>query len=125
MSDTPRTDEVLEGYDAARSIMLEKLAKELECELNAALAANDELIVRLRERTESHLAASARDVQVIQQQSILLEKLERALALIAEEYEDRRFQFGDEYLWQKHEGENPLPIAHSALEAYELQKGKS
>jgi hypothetical protein len=37
MSDTPRTDEVLEGYDAARSIMLEKLAKELERELNESI----------------------------------------------------------------------------------------
>ena len=36
MSDTPRADEVIEGYDAARGIMLEKLAKELERELNAA-----------------------------------------------------------------------------------------
>ena len=43
MSDTPRTDEVLEGYDAARSIMLEKLAKELERELNAAKAELAEL----------------------------------------------------------------------------------
>jgi len=39
MNDTPRTDEVLEGYDAARSIMLEKLAKELERELNESIKA--------------------------------------------------------------------------------------
>ena len=50
--------------------------------------------------------------------------LANALALITEEYEDRRFQFGDEYLWQKHEGNNPLPTAFAALDAYELLKAK-
>jgi len=39
MSDTPRTDKALEGYDAARIIMLEKLAKELERELNESTKA--------------------------------------------------------------------------------------
>jgi hypothetical protein len=39
MSDTPRTDEVLERYGAARGIMLGKLAKELERELNATVGA--------------------------------------------------------------------------------------
>ena len=41
MSHTPRTDEVLESYGAARGIMLGKLAKELERELNAAKAENE------------------------------------------------------------------------------------
>jgi hypothetical protein len=36
VSDTPLTDEVLECYDAARAIMLEKLAKRLERRLTAA-----------------------------------------------------------------------------------------
>lgn len=57
MSDTPRTDEVLERYGAARGIMLGKLAKELERELNAAkaeIADNLALIKRL------HRAISAR-----------------------------------------------------------------
>ena len=45
MSDTPRTDEVLERYGAARGIMLGKLAKELERELNAA----KELIREIRD----------------------------------------------------------------------------
>jgi hypothetical protein len=94
-------------------------ASQLERELNAALAANAELLERLRERTESHLAASARDVQTIQRQAIMLKRLADALALITEEYEDRRFQFGDDPLWQKHEGNNPLPTALAALDAYE------
>jgi hypothetical protein len=51
-------------------------------------------------------------------------KLANALALITEEYEDRKFQFGDDPLWQKHEGENPLPTAFAALEAYEFSKGE-
>ena len=34
-----------------------------------------ELIERLREARESHLHASARDVQTIQQQSVLLDRL--------------------------------------------------
>jgi len=60
----------------------------------------------------------------IKAQSVMIEKLANALALITEEYEDRRFQFGDEYLWQKHEGNNPLPTAFAALEAYESLKGE-
>lgn len=80
MSDTPRTDEVLEGYDAARSIMLEKLAKELERELNEALAANAELLERLQEARESHIIATARKVQTIQQQSVEIDRLKSVLA---------------------------------------------
>jgi hypothetical protein len=58
----------------------------------------------------------------IKDPTVMIERLANALALITEEYEDRRFQFGDEYLWQKHEGENPLPTAFAALDAYELSK---
>jgi hypothetical protein len=65
----------------------------------------------------------AEDMATIKAQSVMIEKLANALTLITEEYEDRRFQFGDEYLWQKHEGVNPLPTAFAALEAYELSKG--
>lgn len=46
-------------------------------------AANAELIERLRERTESHLAASARDVQTIQRQSVLLERMANDLRGLA------------------------------------------
>ena len=66
----------------------------------------------------------AEDMATIKAQSVMIEKLANALALITEEYEDRRSQFGDEYLWQKHEGENPLPTAFAALDAYELSKGE-
>jgi hypothetical protein len=44
------------------------------------LTANAELLERLRERTESHLAASARDVQTIQQQAVEIDRLKSVLA---------------------------------------------
>jgi hypothetical protein len=66
----------------------------------------------------------AEDMATIKDQNVMLRTLGNALALITEEYEDRRFQFGDEYLWQKHEGNNPLPTAFAALDAYELSKGE-
>ena len=66
----------------------------------------------------------AEDMATIKDQTVMIEKLANALTLITEEYEDRRFQFGDEYLWQKHEGNNPLPTSFAALEAYELLKGE-
>jgi hypothetical protein len=79
MSDTPRTDEAQFGTGRVSV----DFARQLERELNAALAANAELLERLRERTESHLAASARDVQTIQQQAVMLERLAAALKSIA------------------------------------------
>lgn len=66
----------------------------------------------------------AEDMATIKDQNAMIRTLANALALITEEYEDRRFQFGDEYLWQKHEGENPLPTAFAALDAYESLKGE-
>ena len=66
----------------------------------------------------------AQDMATIKDQTAMIEKLANALTLITEEYEDRRFQFGDEYLWQKYEDSNPLPTAFAALEAYELLKGE-
>jgi hypothetical protein len=127
MNDTPRTDEaafVAQTGIRKHDVVTIAFSETLERELNAALAANAELLERLRERTESHRAASARDVQTIQSKAIMLKRLADALALITEEYEDRRFQFGDEYLWQKHEGNNPLPTAFAALDAYESLKGE-
>jgi hypothetical protein len=52
-------------------------------ELAKMRADNDELIERLAENRESHLHASARDVQTIQRQAILLERLAGALKEIA------------------------------------------
>lgn len=43
----------------------------------------DQLVERLADARESHLAASSRDVQTIQRQAILLERLARALKEIA------------------------------------------
>jgi|688.fasta_scaffold126817_1 hypothetical protein len=61
-------------------IVLADFARQLERERDAALAANAELLERLRERTESHLAASARDVQTIQRQAVEIDRLKAVLA---------------------------------------------
>lgn len=52
----------------------------LKWELEETKTANAELLDRLREARESHLAASARDVQTIQRQAVLLAKLRDAAA---------------------------------------------
>jgi len=64
-SQTPRTDAQFNGreYLPAEPLVTASFARQLEAELNDAKAGNDELLERLRERTESHLAASARDIQ--------------------------------------------------------------
>lgn len=81
-------------------------------------AANAELIERLRERTESHLAASARDVQTIQRQSVLLERL--AAVLVGCKTKDW-FTSGDT-------GEVIIALdadqVRSALAAYEALRGE-
>lgn len=90
----------------------------------------DQLIQLVEQREYDELAElalklanlRAEDMATIKDQNVMLRTLGNALALITEEYEDRRFQFGDEYLWQKHEGENPLLTALAALDAYELLK---
>lgn len=48
-------------------------------ERNKLRTDNAELLERLEERTQSHLHASARDVQTIQQQSVLLDRMANAL----------------------------------------------
>ena len=44
------------------------------------------------------------------------EWLREALSGLLEEYEDRRAQFGDEYLWKKHEDEEVIKKAQQSLE---------
>lgn len=48
--------------------------------LTGLYADNAELIERLRDRTDSYLAAAARHVQTIQQQSVLIQRLHRAIS---------------------------------------------
>ena len=79
MSDTPRTDAELlrilndDTIDLNNEVdRMADFARQLERDIA-------KLIERLRERTESHLHASARDVQTIQQQSVLLDRLATAL----------------------------------------------
>jgi len=61
-------------------IVLADFARQLERELNAALAANAELLERLQEARESHLIATARKVQTIQQQAVKIDRLKAVLA---------------------------------------------
>ena len=92
----------------------------------------DQLIQLVEQREYDELAElalklanlRAEDMATIKDQTVLIEKLANALTLITEEYEDRRFHFGDDRLWQKDEGVNPLPTAFAALDAYELLRGE-
>ena len=85
----------------------------------------DRLIELVEQRDYDELAELALKLANLRAEDIgMIRTLANALALITEEYEDRRFQFGDQYLWQKHEGKNPLPTAFAALDAYELSKGE-
>ncbi len=75
MNDTPRTDAAcMLGYMPAN------FASQLERELNAALAANAELLERLQESRESHIIATARKVQTIQQQAVEIDRLKAMLS---------------------------------------------
>ena len=85
----------------------------------------DRLSELVEQREYDKLAELALKLANLRAEDIgMIRTLANALALITEEYEDRRSQFGDEYLWQKHEGVNPLPTAFAALDAYELSKGE-
>jgi len=71
---------------------MQKLLQDCERELAASQAGQAELLARLEERTQSHLHASARDVQTIQQQAVELAKwqaLAEGLAVAANEYMDK------------------------------------
>jgi len=87
MSDTPRTDaasfEIISSLQSGTDkVTHADFARQLEHELTTANATITnlraditELLERLRERTESHLAASARDVRTIQLQHIALTQI--------------------------------------------------
>jgi len=77
MSDTPRTDEHMLGGSYSFDV---EFARKLERELNAALAANAELLERLQEARESHIIATAKKVQTIQQQAVEVDRLKALLA---------------------------------------------
>ena len=42
-----------------------------------------------------------------------------ALRDLVEEYEDRKVQFGGDYLWEKHEDTDTLPTAQNALKRWD------
>jgi hypothetical protein len=79
MSDTPQTDEHeanLIGccHPLTHFGSMADFSRQLERELAASQAGQAELLERLEERTQSHLLASARDVQTIQRQAVELAK---------------------------------------------------
>jgi hypothetical protein len=80
-------------------------------QVNKLRADNAELLQRLEERTASHLHASARDVQMIQRQSVLLDRLAQLVDDASEKADD-----GDIF---KTEWETQ---ARAALAAYESAK---
>lgn len=120
MNDTPTPDTdsaqcegLLRGNAVPTHVVHVNFARKLERERDAALAANAELLERLRERTESHLAASARDVQTIQRQAILLDRLADALEKML--YIIGVPSAGPETLWRTDDEVNKA--YHTSLEA--------
>jgi hypothetical protein len=95
------------------------LSGTLERELAASQAGQAELLERLEERTQSHLLASARDVQTIQRQAVELAKW-RALA---EGLKKELFGWYD-YAKKSQDplGEFEDPATEAALAAYEAAK---
>ena len=64
--------------------------------------------------TDENPAPSPFDQEVNDQLMSSAPEMLGALKFIAEEYEDRRYQFGGDYLWKKHETD-PLPKAKKAI----------
>ena len=78
----------------------------------------DQLVERLADARESHLAASARDVQTIQRQSVMLERFAKALEFYAlGNHIGTETSDGSGDLWVS--GGEDGKLARSALSAYE------
>lgn len=65
--------------------------------------------VQMRERGLSPVASDP----------LLASAVADALRDLIEEYEDRKAQFGDYYLWQKHENADTLPTAKNVLKQWD------
>ena len=103
-------------------IVLADFARKLERERDAALAANAELLERLQEARESHLIATAKKVQTIQQQSVMMERLAselHGLANMPEHDQDdaHRLRHIAGKALVAYESANPEPIAKPIDEA--------
>jgi hypothetical protein len=90
-------------------------------ELDKALADNAELLERLEERTQSHIHASARDVQTIQRQAVELAKwqaLAEGLATVLDDADGSSYHLeGDACLTPQ-----AYDARKAALAAYEACK---
>lgn len=85
MTPTPRTDAaqhegLIRGSATPTKVIRADFARQLERE-------NAELLERLNERTQSHIHASSRDVQTIQQQAVELAKWQAEAAQLSAERE--------------------------------------
>lgn len=87
MNDTPTPDTdsaqcegLLRGNAVPTHVVHVNFARKLERERDAALAANAELLERLQESRESHIIATAKKVQTIQQQAVEIDRLKALLA---------------------------------------------
>ena len=84
----------------------------------------NQLLERLAEARESHLAASARDVQTIQRQAILLERMAGALETLVKqaEYHKAVGVYWDEarQALAAYESTNPEPVARLIAAAPDL-----
>jgi hypothetical protein len=86
MSDTPtpETDGMTffpqPGMMPPYNTVSSEFARKLERERDEALAANAELLERLQESRESHIIATDRKVQTIQQQAVEIDRLKALLA---------------------------------------------
>lgn len=89
----------------------------------------NQLLERLAEARESHLAASARDVQTIQRQAILLERMAGALETLVKqaEYHKAVGVYWDEarQALAAYESANPEPIANPIDEAVKRMEAVS
>lgn len=82
MSDTPRTDQLNAGLlSACKESAIYDLMLDHACQLERE---NADLFARLNERTQSHIHASQRDVQTIQQQAIEIDRLKDSNAEMLE-----------------------------------------
>lgn len=88
-------------------------------ERNKLRTDNAELLERLEERTQSHLHASARDVQTIQQQSVLLDRLATLATWLQKLVAGAPKSLGQE--WED-EAESAIDAYDTTLAAYESAK---
>ena len=138
MTPTPRTDaaewEIKErGNTIPMEVVAASLARELERELNEARECcdkqaemlscqakrNDELKKYLKDANrgaETNAKINQSFAGQINQLHREKAELLKALETLMNEYEDRKCQFGSDYLWEKHEDVDVISNARAAID---------